>query len=255
MRFLSTMEVLLFCSLFGFQISPGQDPAEIFNRGTDYYRAGKYAEAALEYQAIANRGRVSPELYFNLGNAYYRQGRLALAILAYERAQRLSPRDADIIHNLRMANLKTVDRIEPVPELFLVQWLRMLAAAVSFQLSVDVFLAMWILFFVSLAALYVVRHMGFIRVARWAIVAAGILILMSGTVLGIHAFLSRGNDQAIIVATVVTAKSSPDEQSIDAFVIHEGLKVNMSDALGDWVKITLADGKVGWVRTQQCERI
>lgn len=255
MRFPSTNEVLLLCSLFGFQILQGQNPSELFNRGTDYYRAGKYAEAALEYQTIANQGRVSSELLFNLGNAYYRQGKLALSILAYERAQRLSPRDADITHNLRLANFKTVDRIEPVPELFLVQWLRMLAATISFQLSVDVFLAMWVLFFVSLAALYVVRHMGVVRVARWTIVAAGILILMSGTVLGIHVFLSRGNDQAIITATVVTAKSSPDEESIDAFVIHEGLKINMSDVLGDWVKIILADGKVGWIRKQQCERI
>jgi len=42
---------------------------------------------------------------------------------------------------------------------------------------------------------------------------------------------------------------------MDAFVIHEGLKVTLSDALGDWVKITLADGKVGWIRGNECERI
>jgi SH3-like domain-containing protein len=42
---------------------------------------------------------------------------------------------------------------------------------------------------------------------------------------------------------------------LDAFVIHEGVKVKLSDSLGDWVKIVLADGKVGWIRSQECERI
>jgi len=54
---------------------------------------------------------------------------------------------------------------------------------------------------------------------------------------------------------VVTAKTSPDIQSLDAFVIHEGLKVRLSDSVAGWVKILLADGKIGWVRAEDCERI
>ena len=42
---------------------------DAFNRGNELYRAGKYQEAAKEYESIIKQGMVSAELYFNLGNA------------------------------------------------------------------------------------------------------------------------------------------------------------------------------------------
>ena len=239
----------------GAQPARSQSPAELFNRGNDAYRAGKYADAVAQYQQIIDQGLVSAEVYFNLGNAFYRQGNIAQAILAYERAQRLKPGDPDIAHNLRLVNFKTVDRIEPVPELFLTQWMRAYAAVVSFQTALRTLMIGWFVFFISLAGVYVIRNLALVRLLRWTVLAAVVVVLLSGGTIAIHSVLSLGNDEGIITASVVTAKSSPDEQSINAFVVHEGLKVKMSDTLGDWVKITLPDGKVGWVHTQQCERI
>ncbi len=233
----------------------GQTPAELFNHGNEDYRAGKYEEAANEYQEIINQGLVSAEVYFNLGNANYRLGRIAQAILAYERAERLHPGDADIDHNLRLVNFKTVDRIEPVPELFIIQWMRAYTAVIPFDTAFDAMVAGWIILFLSLAGVYVVRSVELVRMLRWIVLCSIILLALTGGTVGMHTMLARGNDEGIITVSVVTAKSSPDEQSIDAFVVHEGLKVKMSDTLGDWVKITLPDGKVGWVHNQQCERI
>jgi hypothetical protein len=241
--------------LAGYQSALGQTPTELFNRGNDDYRAGKYPEAASQYQEIIDQGTVSAEIYFNLGNACYRQGKIAEAILAYERAQRLKPGDADIAHNLRLADFKTIDRIDPVPELFIIQWMRAYVAVIPYQSAFSALLIGWIVFFVSLAGVYVLRSPAVVRVLRWTVLATVVVMVLSGGTLGIHSLLNLGNDQGIITSSVVTAKSSPDEQSMNAFVVHEGLKVKMSDTLGDWVKITLADGKVGWVHTQQCERI
>ncbi len=250
---------IILCSMLavqlGFQTTVGQSPAELFNQGNDSYRAGKFVEAADRYEQIINQGLVSAEVYFNLGNSYYRQGNIARAILAYERAQRLKPGDPDIVHNLRLVNFKTTDRIEPVPDLFIIQWMRAYAASVSWKTALNVLMIGWIIFFLSLAGVYVVRSATIVRILRWIVLAAIVAVLFSGGTIGIHSMLSLGNDQGIVTASVVTAKSSPDEQSINAFVVHEGLKVKMSDILGDWVKITLADGKVGWIHTQQCERI
>ena len=89
-----------------------QTPKDAFNRGNELYRAGKYQEAVKEYESIIKQGKFSAELYFNLGNAYYRDRQLARAILSYERAAQLHPNDPDIEHNLKLAYLKTVDRIE-----------------------------------------------------------------------------------------------------------------------------------------------
>ncbi|HEY6953107.1 MAG TPA: tetratricopeptide repeat protein [Bacteroidota bacterium] len=237
------------------QPAAGQTPAELFGRGNDDYRAGKYAEAVTQYQEIIGQGLGSAEVYFNLGNAFFRQGNIAQAILSYERAQRLKPGDPDIVHNLRLANFRTIDRIEPVPELFIIEWLRSLAAFVPFQTAVQVLMAAWLVFFVSLAGVYVVRGAALVRFLRWTVLVALLVVLLSGGTMGVHVLLSRDNNQGIVTATIVTAKSSPDEQSVNAFVVHEGLKVKMSDTLGDWVKITLADGKVGWIHADQCERI
>ncbi len=232
-----------------------QTSTELFDKGNEYYRVGNYDGAIAQYQKIINQGLVSAAVYFNLGNAYYREGKIGSAILAYERAQRLKPNDPDIAHNLQLADLKTVDRIEPVPELFLMQWLRSYDAFVSFDIAFRAMLAGWILFFLSLAGIFVIRNLAVMRLLRWLTLVAVVLLVLSGGTVGIHTLLSRGSDQGIIITPVVTAKSSPDEQSINAFVIHEGLKVKLSDMLGDWIKITLPDGKVGWVHTNQCERI
>lgn len=232
-----------------------QTPEDAFNRGNELYRAGTYQEAIKEYDSIIKQGYISAEVYFNLGNAYYRMENLAQAILAYERAARLRPRDQDIQHNLKLLNLKTIDRIEPVPELFLVQWMRSVSSLASPETVRTFFIVSWILLFGSLAATYLFVRRGVLRALRIALIVSFIFVILSGLMLGIQSFQNRGPDQAIVTAQTVTAKSSPDEKSVDAFVIHEGLKVKLTDSVGDWVKITLADGKVGWIPAGGCERI
>jgi len=60
---------------------------------------------------------------------------------------------------------------------------------------------------------------------------------------------------AIVMQPTVTVKSSPSENGTKLFVIHEGLKVRITDKLGDWVEIRLADGNKGWLLTESIERI
>jgi SH3-like domain-containing protein len=51
----------------------------------------------------------------------------------------------------------------------------------------------------------------------------------------------------VIVEQVVVTKFSPDQNSKDAFIVHEGIKVIAEDRVNNWVKIKLIDGKVGWL--------
>ncbi|RPI05180.1 MAG: tetratricopeptide repeat protein [Ignavibacteriae bacterium] len=232
-----------------------QTPVDAFNRGNELYRSGKYLEAVKEYESIVQQGKFSAEIYFNLGNAYYREGQLARAILSYERAAQLSPSDPDIEHNLKLAYFKTVDRIEPVPEMFLIQWMH---AAGSFlpPETVRAFLAFcWILLFGSLATMYLVLRPEILRAARMVFFVSCVFTALSAAMVGIQSFRDTAQDKAIITAQTVTAKSSPDTKAVDAFVIHEGVKVKLTDAVGDWVKVTLVDGKIGWIPVNQCEKI
>lgn len=242
--------------LFPMYLVFGQTPGDAFQRGNEFYRGGRFQEALSEYENILKQEYESPELYFNIGNTYYRLGKTAPAILAYERARRLRPGDPDIDYNLKLVNLKTIDRIEPVPELFVFQWLRVVAGLPPKNLVVNLFTACWLGLFIALSLMYIVRHAVLTEALRWLVLTGLAGVILFGGVWVLQAWVEAAErDQSIVTAQVVTAKSSPDDQSVDAFVIHEGLKVRMSDSVGDWVRITLPDGKVGWIRSTQCERI
>lgn len=232
-----------------------QTALDEFERGNAFYRDGKFDQAAMAYEAILKQGMASPAIYFNLGNSYYRLGKTAPAILAYERALRLHPNDPDIKHNLDLVNLKTVDRIEPLPELFFIEWLRTVSSYVPLHTTIWLFAFGWLILFASLAALYLLTNPTIQRLSRTLTIAALVWLIPVGVLLVTQIADARIRNDAIVTTSVATAKTSPDAQSLDAFVIHEGLKVKLSDSVGDWVKIVLADGKVGWIRSQECERI
>ena len=248
---------ILFASVLAFLNYPvlAQTPDDAFNHGNELYRDGKYQEAAKEYESIINHGKYSAELYFNLGNAYYRDKQLARAILSYERAAKLNPNDPDIEHNLKLAYLKTADRIEAVPDMFFIQWMRAVGSLIPIETDRLIFVFNWILLFGSLTAMYLVLHQSFLRFVRIVFFISCVSVVLSAAMLGIQSFRDTAQDKAIIIAQTVTAKSSPDTKAVDAFVIHEGVKVKLTDEVGDWVKVTLLDGKIGWILTDQCERI
>src|SRR5512147_2306099 len=102
-----------------------------FEQGNQYYRNAAFADAVKTYELILATGRESAALYYNLGNAYFKMQNMPAAILNYERALRLAPGDEDIRYNLRLANLRVIDKIEPVPELFFVGWWKEILAMYS----------------------------------------------------------------------------------------------------------------------------
>jgi tetratricopeptide (TPR) repeat protein len=232
-----------------------QSVEETFDRAGTLFRDGKFSEAAAAYESILAQGKTSAQIYYNLGNAYYRAGELGRAILNYERAKVLSPGDADVEHNLDLANLRTLDRLERVPEIFLINWLRTLAGILPFTVLVAVFVLSWVVLFVALAVMNVVPTGRLSTWMRWTVLGAIAFLVIFGALVLVQVLDQSGHDDAVILAQVVTAKTSPDQQSSDAFVIHEGLKVKLGDEVGGWVKITLSDGKVGWIQPGQCERI
>jgi SH3-like domain-containing protein len=62
-------------------------------------------------------------------------------------------------------------------------------------------------------------------------------------------------NEAIIIQGIVNAKSSPDRSGTDLFTIHEGTKVKIVDEVGRWNNIELADGRQGWLPSEDVEVI
>ena len=224
-----------------------QEAVRNFSAGNEQYRGGKYEEAAGTYEQIVTNGYESAALYYNLGNAHYKNGNIPAAILSYERAKRLAPGDEDIRHNLALANLRIVDKIDPIPRLFLVEWWEGLIGLMSSSgwgmLAIGALWAAALL----LAAFRLLRG----RIVQRALSISG----AAAIVLGAFAFIAGGiqdtressENLAILFAPSASVKSAPDAQSTDLFVVHEGVKIDLLDAVGEWRKIRLADGKIGWL--------
>ena len=219
------------------------------------YADGMYAEAAELYQKAVAAGNEAPELYYNLGNAHFKLNDYPTAILWYERARRLDPGNEDIAFNLAVANSKIADKIEPVPEMFYRRWYFSLVDRFSADawgwISVAFFLAA-----IAGATLYLfARRLFFRKAGFWS--AAVFLILFAGSLL--FAVSARDEaynvQEAVIFTPTVTVKSSPDEKSVDLFVLHEGTKVRIVDQIGTWYEIRIANGSVGWLPSAAMERI
>lgn len=65
-----------------------------------------------------------------------------------------------------------------------------------------------------------------------------------------HNFVKTENS-AIIFEPSVTIKSSPNKSSKDLFVLHDGTKLQLLEKVGDWYKIRIASGSVGWIEADK----
>jgi len=241
--------------LLGPPAAAAQAPVEKFQQANMAYQTGRLSEARDLYESILADGYVSPELYYNLGNAYYRSGQLARAILFFERARRLTPHDEDLQHNLLLANMMITDRIEPAPRLFFWEYWDGVKGAFSItQITWLTYLAyvsvLACLTLMVLGRRYALRRAGLVSAAVVGVVWLFLIVVFVAKVRELNA-----TDEAIVMAQIATVKNSPDEKSTDAFVLHSGVKVWITDKVSEWAKIRLADGKVGWIERSTIEVI
>lgn len=234
--------------MFFFALAGRADEATLqFEQANQAYRSASFADAVKIYERILSTGQENAAVYYNLGNACFKMQNMPAAILSYERALRLSPGDEDIRYNLRLANLRVIDKIEPVPELFFVEWWKGILS--FFSSSAWGIIAIASLWCAAVAAALMLVTRSFL-VQRGMLVV--LLLALCAGALGMTAAFQRAHLEdvghgAIVFAASVPVKSAPDKQSTDLFVLHEGVKVELLDEVGIWRKIRLADGKVGWL--------
>lgn len=231
------------------------DATALFKKGNDLYQKTKYKEATAIYQKMVDDGYQSAALYFNLGNTYYKTGDIAPALLYYEKARKLSPGDEDIRVNIQLANSKTSDKIEEVPEFFIRKWwhgfLLAFSANMLAVLSVSLLLA-------ASALLILYRFTGSVGIKKASFYLAIVLLVVGISAIfisGRQAYYFEAHHEAIIFSSSVTVKSAPATSSKNVFVLHEGTKVNILGNNNNWVKIRLANGNEGWIGTGDAKEI
>ncbi len=228
---------------------------ELIREANLEYSNGYYDHALELYKSVLDLGYTSSDLYYNIGNSYFKLNRFPEAILFYERALKLAPRDENIRFNLELAQKRTIDKIESIPELFYERWFRSVtnihtADGWGILSIVLLFGAMLLAAFFLLSSRRGVRVLSFYFALVLLIFSVGSLSL---------AYLQHhsrtASREAIVFDPSVTVKSSPSESSIDLFVIHEGTKVKIYDQMGEWYEVRIASGSQGWIKNSSVEKI
>lgn len=234
----------------------GDVPAdELWDRANTAYINGDYRGAAEIYGEILDRGLGSVKLYYNLANACFKEGQTGRAILFYRRALRLAPGNDDIRYNLSVAEARTKDTIERIPEFFLVGWVRAVRHAMSCT-AWSVLSLVVLACGLALALLYLLaKRLSLRKTGFYGTLAAVLLFVVTTSFAAGERREMLDNTQAVVMSLSTAVKSSPDNASTDLFVLHEGTVVKITDRLGDWCEVTIADGKKGWLESRTIEVI
>jgi len=229
-----------------------QSANELYRTASTQYKANQFEQAQASYGKIISQGYRTAEVYYNLGNCYFKLNNTGKTILNFERAHKLAPEDEDITHNLKIAQLKVVDKLIPVPQMAIVSnWNNFTTSQSSKGWGIFALSLLWLALIVFAVYLFVARK-GFV------LFLGSLLLFLS--IASVSLALKQSNAEensceGVLLVENVNVKSAPDANGADLFTIHEGIKFQLLDHVGSWNKIRLADGKVGWVEKNLFEKI
>lgn len=252
--------LMMFCFSSGSVLATADTNATTSQRpnsvsASSAYAKGDYQQAAAEYKALLKTEQ-SAELYYNLGNCEYRLGNITQSIVAYERALRLNPGDADTRYNLQFLRGKTIDKVVPIDEMFFVGWYH----SVQNLISIDAWAYLAIISFVLALVLVLGYLFGTNMVLRKTGFFGGVVLFVLFCVSTLFAYQRKERllerNIAIVQQSTLNVKKTPADNGSDAFVIHEGTRVTITDrSMRDWFGVRLDDGKEGWLKKTSVEVI
>ena len=240
--------------LFSLVVS-SQTSKELFSTANNLYQNGKYVEAIELYSTIEKQDLKSSDLFFNLGNCYYKLNKVAPSIYYYEKALKIDPTHEDALINLAFAKRMTIDVIEDLPKTFLQRF----SSAVIQKLPFDTWAIIAVLASFLASLLFLLYHFSSSSKKKLfyfntSIVA--VLVLVISVFFAYHNYDTvQKNRTAIIFVAKVAIKNAPSTGSEEVFELHEGTKVLILDELDNWKKIKIADGKIGWIYTDDLKEI
>lgn len=248
--------VLLLAFLFSLLAQMPSSAATTVETANNAYQSGNYQTAITLYEQALKVGD-SPELYYNLGNAYYRSNNITKALINYEKAYMLNPSDADVRHNLDYVRTKTVDKLIPATDIFLVSWFKSLVYGMSIY-GWAIFSIVMII--VSLGALLLYLFVGndLLRKCSFWLTLISLLFFVLSLLFALHqTYYVNHNSAAIITAKEVVIRKSPEQGSASIGTsIHEGTHIDIiDDGMKEWKEIELPDGKTGWIPVGTFTRI
>lgn len=243
----AVMVFILGLSLFSPHLKAADNQA-LYTAAQHAYQSMDYPKAISLYQQILASEYSSSEVFFNLGNAYFKTDSIGRSIQYYEKARKIVGDEEDLMHNLKMAHSKTVDKIEPMPEFVVTSTWKNIVNQFSADSWANYTLINFALVFVALMLFHLVQQS---HLKKTFFSLAVLLVLLSG----LFYLLAKGRtiadnsiNQGVLILTSASVKSAPQLNSTDIFVIHEGTVFKIIEQQTNWIKIRLDNGNLGWIQ-------
>ena len=213
----------------------------LFLQANTEYVNENYTVAISLYDSILTNGLESAELYYNLGNCHYKTQDWANAIWHYEKSLQFGNNEKTR-HNLSLAKLKIIDRIEALPQLFYKKWWVSLTQVFSTKTwQIISLLSIGLIFILQLISQFTSLKSKLITKIFSAITVLFLLITQTSY----HNNFTK--KEAIIFSETITVNSAPTSSSTNLFTLHAGSKVEIIDIIGDWINIKISNGNSGWI--------
>lgn len=221
----------------------------LWNKGKEEYKKGNWEIASENWKKIEDAGLSSPSLFYNMGNAYFKQEKYSKAILYWERCLKIDPSHKDAAYNLELSNDFIKDNIQPVPEFVLKTIFKKICYLLKSDTWAILSLLSFAMFLVGMAFFLLsydkkIKKTGFYS-SLLVSFPLFVILLIFAQWQKMDFYLEK---KAVIMKDAVPVKSSPaDKAAKDLFILHEGTKVDILDESGGCYKISLADGRQGWI--------
>ena len=245
--------ILFLLGIIWFSFTKADSANTLWQLANHAYQNKNYEAATNLYDSLIRIGYTNSELFLNAGNAHFKNHEMGMAVWCYEKAHQTNQTDDDVNTNLKISNLRLVDKdVEALPQFFLFRWwnnfLHLFSAKVWSIIAIIflwMMLAGWLLNYFS------------------AMNRLGMTMVSIGFIAGVFFFYIAWRSNAtmedkkfaVVIPSNITVKSAPDNTSTDLFIVHEGLKVQTMEQLNGWQKIILTNGKKGWTLVENVKGI
>ncbi len=241
---LSTIVVLtvtLLCHELQAYTQENSDPRVL---AVEAYDAGDYLLAAQLWAAAALAEPRSVDAPINAAQSYLQAKDLGLAMLYFRRAQALDPRHPAVQLGLALVRALRVDILDDEPGL-LPAIERLTTEIVSTEELAWITATVWSAVFGLIAAsAYRPRF-------KWTAAGCGVAAIVLLALLAARVTSVRAAPPAVLTAFEAMLQSEPGESGVALSRVYAAAEGRVADIRDDWVLITLADGRAGWIRSDE----
>ncbi|MGJ8744335.1 tetratricopeptide repeat protein [Polaribacter sp.] len=241
------MKKIVFLFLLIANAITAQNVDSLFSSANELYKKDRIEEAIKVYEQIESKKVASSALYYNLGNGYYKLNKVGPSIYYYEKALQLDPLNEDVKNNLIFAKRLALDTIEELPQTLLQKFNRNYLQKLSYNQWAIVVVVFSFIASILFLLFYFAETPSKKRFYFASSIISFIVLIISFLITYNQYSIAQNKIEAIVFAEKTDVRNAPTLNSEEVFTLHEGTKVFVLDAVDNWKKIKLADGKLGWI--------